>query len=138
MKGTRSSGWNAIFAEHSPGSSGPDNEKKKEGRAGEEGRAPRAFWQASACSVRVMHAVCAESWWKKKPAEKRKGRGKSGWREREREREKERGISVGGETGWKYCSRINTSLPGEKEGKGKKKKITAVKRARRLGIIVSD
>lgn len=49
-------------------SSGPDNEKK---------RTPRAFWQASACSVRVMHAVCAESLW-----------GKS-WEGVEREREGE-------------------------------------------------
>lgn len=73
MKGTRSSGWNAIFAEHSPESSGPDNEKK---------RTPKAFWQASACSVRVMHAVCAESRLKKSQRTKRR---KNGAREKEKE-----------------------------------------------------
>lgn len=51
----------------------------------------------------------------------------------DRERE---GISVGGETGWKYCSRINTGLARKKKERerkrgGEKKGITAVKRARR-------
>ena len=75
---------------------------------------------------------------KKARGKKEREGGKSGWKENERERE--RYLSVVKQAGSIVPELIRACLGREKEKKrGKKeKKITAVKRARRLGIIVSE
>lgn len=92
-------------------SSGPDNEKKKE--------TPRAFWQASACSVRVMRAVCGESLWAKKLGG-----------DREREREYLSVVKQGGSIVPELIRAWQEKRKREREGGGEKR-IIVVKRARR-------